>query len=156
MKFTTKETILTDYRTLDVEDELFDSNGKLLVNEPKVVYNFLTKTFNLNNSTKEKFFVLALNSKLFLIDVAELSIGSVNQTIAQPRDIFQFLLLANATSFMVAHNHPSGLCSPSSQDNDLTDIIKEGAKYLGIKFNDHIIIGNDEFYSYSKSNRIIA
>ncbi|HOO75035.1 MAG TPA: JAB domain-containing protein, partial [Tepiditoga sp.] len=75
----------------------------------------------------------------------------VNSSIAHPRDIFKSAIKNNAVTIILLHNHPSGDPSPSIQDRELTEKVKESGKILGIKLNDHIIIGKNSFYSFNKS-----
>jgi DNA repair protein RadC len=71
------------------------------------------------------------------------SLGSVNESIAHPRDVFRPAIIASAYAVIVAHNHPSGDPSPSQSDHSLTRRLAEAAELLQIKLLDHIIIGAD-------------
>ena len=68
--------------------------------------------------------------------------------------ILQGALLTNATAMILAHNHPSGSTRPSRQDDELTRKIVAAANLMDIKVNDHIILTNEEFYSYCDEGRI--
>ena len=68
--------------------------------------------------------------------------------------ILQGALLTNATGMILAHNHPSGSIRPSRQDDELTRKIVEASNFMDIKVNDHIILTNEEFYSYCDEGRI--
>ena len=74
--------------------------------------------------------------------------GSLNQSIAHPRDIFQRALLSNAARIIVGHNHPSGNPQPSENDCLFTSRLKEGAELLGMPLLDHLIVGRDAYYSF--------
>jgi DNA repair protein RadC len=76
-----------------------------------------------------------------LLRIQEVSLGSVNESIAHPRDIFRPALISSAYAMIVVHNHPSGDPSPSQSDHSLTRRLGEGAELLQIKLLDHIIIG---------------
>ena len=69
------------------------------------------------------------------------SVGSLNQSIVQMRELFKTACLSSAAAILVVHNHPSGDPSPSSEDLSITRRIKEAGDLLGIKLLDHIIIG---------------
>jgi DNA repair protein RadC len=90
---------------------------------------------------KESLRVILLDTRYHLIRVEEVSIGSVNESIAHPRDIFRPAVVSSAYAVIVAHNHPSGDSSPSQTDHSLTRRLAEAAELLQIKLLDHIIIG---------------
>jgi DNA repair protein RadC len=90
---------------------------------------------------KESLRVILLDTRYHLIRVEEVSIGSVNESIAHPRDIFRPVLVSSAYAVIVVHNHPSGDASPSQTDHSLTRRLAEAAELLQIKLLDHIIIG---------------
>ena len=90
---------------------------------------------------KESLRVILVDTRYHLIRVEEVSIGSVNESIAHPRDIFRPALVSSAYAVIVVHNHPSGDASPSQTDHNLTRRLAEAAELLQIKLLDHIIIG---------------
>ncbi|RYD84277.1 MAG: JAB domain-containing protein, partial [Verrucomicrobiaceae bacterium] len=89
--------------------------------------------------------VLALNTKYHIKGVNLVSIGSLNESVAHPREIFRPLIALAAYAFVLVHNHPSGDTTPSEADRRLTARIHEGAKLLQIQMLDHIIIGESHF-----------
>ena len=64
------------------------------------------------------------------------------------------VILSNASSVMLLHNHPSGSCEPSEQDVLITDRMQEVYKLMDIKLLDHIIIGSDSFYSFTENSKM--
>lgn len=90
---------------------------------------------------KESLRVILLDTRYHLIRIEEVSIGSVNESIAHPRDVFRPALVSSAYAMIVVHNHPSGDPSPSQTDHSLTRRLAEAAELLQIKLLDHIIIG---------------
>ena len=90
---------------------------------------------------KESLRVILLDTRYHLIRVEEVSIGSVNESIAHPRDVFRPAVVSSAYAVIVVHNHPSGDASPSQTDHSLTRRLAEAAELLQIKLLDHIIIG---------------
>ncbi len=90
---------------------------------------------------KESLRVILLDTRYHLIRVEEVSVGSVNESIAHPRDVFRPAVIASAYAVIVVHNHPSGDSSPSQTDHSLTRRLAEAAELLQIKLLDHIIIG---------------
>jgi DNA repair protein RadC len=90
---------------------------------------------------KESLRVVLLDTRYHLIRIEEVSLGSVNESIAHPRDVFRPAVVASAYAVIVVHNHPSGDPSPSQSDHSLTRRLVEGAELLQIKLLDHVIIG---------------
>ena len=80
--------------------------------------------------------------------------GGLNHSSADLKVLFRHLLLKNCASFVLAHNHPSGIVTPSTEDGTFTRTIKEASKVIDIKFLDHIIIGDDKYYSFADTGLI--
>ncbi|MFH5883675.1 JAB domain-containing protein [Halalkalibaculum sp. DA3122] len=97
---------------------------------------------------REEFMVLLLNTAKKCLGWSKISSGSSSATIVDPATIFQVALLSNATSIILAHNHPSGNLEPSESDKKLTHRIKESGKLLGIQVDDHLIITADSYISF--------
>jgi DNA repair protein RadC len=90
---------------------------------------------------RESLRLILLDTRYHLIRVEEISSGSVNESIAHPRDVFRPALIYSAYAVVVVHNHPSGDPAPSQADHGLTRRLREAAELLQIKLLDHIIIG---------------
>jgi len=90
---------------------------------------------------KESLRVILLDTRYHLIRVEEVSLGSINESIAHPRDVFRPAVISSAYAVIVVHNHPSGDPSPSQTDHGLTRRLAEAAELLQIKLLDHISIG---------------
>lgn len=97
----------------------------------------------------EEFWVAALNPQLVLIEKQLLFRGTVDQCPVYPRDLLRFICLKNATSFIVCHNHPSGDARPSGSDLRITKKIFRLSQLVEIPLQDHIILGNQGFYSFA-------
>jgi DNA repair protein RadC len=96
----------------------------------------------LRRKDREEVWVLLLNTKLRLLRKVQVSRGSVNETAVQPQEILREALGAESVyALVVVHNHPSGDPSPSSADLDFTRRLRDGAKTVGVQFQDHVIIG---------------
>jgi hypothetical protein len=85
--------------------------------------------------------VVLLNAKQHLIKVVTVSQGTVNESLAHPREIFKPVITHSAYSFVMVHNHPSGDATPSEADIRLTRRINEASRILDLKLMDHVIIG---------------
>lgn len=98
---------------------------------------------------REEFKVVFLNSANRVLGVYALSIGGVTGTVADPRLLFAAAVKANASSLMIAHNHPSGNLKPSRADEEMTQKIAGGAKLLDMKLLDHLVITADGYFSFA-------
>lgn len=98
----------------------------------------------------EEFWILALNSRLEIINKQMLFRGSVNCCMIHPRDIIRFLCAHNAASFIIAHNHPSGDARPSHGDRKTTRRIINIAELIEIPMNDHLVLTAKAYYSFSE------
>ena len=85
--------------------------------------------------------VLMLDTRLRLIRDMDIAMGSLSECIVHPREVFRPAIIAKAYAIIVAHNHPSGDPSPSTNDHTLTRKLAETAKVLQITLCDHVIIG---------------
>lgn len=101
-----------------------------------------------NNQKQELFYCIYLNNKNIVIDKKLLFIGTINKSIVHPREIFKYAYLMSASGIICIHNHPSGDISPSLEDIKLTNAIISIGKLQNIPVLDHIIIGNNSYYSF--------
>jgi DNA repair protein RadC len=97
----------------------------------------------------EEFRILLLTRSLRLIAEKRISIGGINNTIAEPKKILREMILYQASLVVLMHNHPSGNLVPSEPDRDITRRLSYLAKQLDSKIADHLIFTNDGYYSFS-------
>ncbi len=109
------------------------------IDTPELVHNLLGP--EMRGLHKESLRVLLLDTRYRLLRMEEVSLGSVNESIAHPRDVFRPAVISSAYAVIVVHNHPSGDPSPRQSDHSLTRRLAEAAELLQIKLLDHIIIG---------------
>ena len=109
------------------------------LDSPESVYDLVAA--EMRSLRKESLRVVLLDTRYRLLQMEEISIGSVNESIAHPRDVFRPAVISSAYAVIVVHNHPSGDPSPSQSDHSLTRRLAEAAELLQIKLLDHIIIG---------------
>jgi len=124
------------------------------IKSPDDVNDIVNRVLDINSSTVERFGILLLNTKNNVLGVHVLSVGTVNASLVSPRDVYQSALLANAVQIIAFHNHPSGDSTPSKEDVSITKRLVEAGKIIGIELVDHIVIGDNNFYSF-KSNGLI-
>ena len=101
----------------------------------------------------ERFGVVLLDQKQRVIRSMILSTGTVEASIAHPRDVFRAAVLASATSVALFHNHPSGDPSPSVADRLLTNKFSEAGELMSIAVVDHIILGAGKYFSFKEESR---
>jgi len=98
---------------------------------------------------KEVFKVLHLNSQNQVIDTADLFEGTVNSSAISPRQVMESALKQNAASLIFVHNHPSGNPEPSAGDKEITRDLIYAGRIMQIKVLDHIIIGDNRYFSFA-------
>lgn len=103
----------------------------------------------MGDSPYEQFWVLLLNRANKVIRKENISHGGVAGTVADPKKIFRMALDHNACYVILAHNHPSGNLKPSDEDIKLTKKLKQAGEHLDIKILDHIIAGENDYYSFA-------
>ena len=114
---------------------------------PEEAYNAIRVTTNVQAEAQEVFGILILNTKNKIVAVHEISRGSLNSSIAHPREVFKPAVLHNAAAIICFHNHPSGDPEPSREDIEITERLKNAGEILGIPVYDHIIVGDDRCVS---------
>ena len=130
-----------------VREKEIPYEGGALKNAEKA-YAFM-KDF-LEGKDRECFVTVALDSRYFPTMVEISAVGSSNKCFIEPREAFKLALLANASSIICFHNHPSGKPEASWEDRILTKQLWEAGRMLGITLNDHIIIGDGCYFSFQE------
>lgn len=101
----------------------------------------------IGDADREMFVVACLNNKNEIVNLLVVHIGSLNASIVQPREVFKTAILSNAAFIICAHNHPSGHPEPSREDIEMTKRLAEAGRLLGIELLDHIIVGDERYFS---------
>ena len=104
---------------------------------------------------QEEFYVLYLDNKKKYLDKKKLFVGSINYSIAHPREIFKNAYLISASFIICIHNHPSGDPTPSKEDINLTKSLNEIGNMHAIYLVDHLIIGKDCYFSFYENNCVL-
>jgi DNA repair protein RadC len=126
-------------------------NFKPVLDRPEKVYKYAS---DLINSNREKFIALYLDSRLKLIKRHHISVGTVSASLVHPRDVFKPAIENNASNIIVIHNHPSGECTPSDEDVNITGKLIEAGNIIGIPVMDHIIVAADSYYSFKENKKL--
>ena len=103
---------------------------------------------------RETLAVILLDTRLSLIGVETIAVGTVAHVSVEAREVFGPAVAANATSIVLAHNHPSGHAEPSPQDADFTRAMVDAGRVLKIEVVDHLVVTPRSYYSFRRSGRI--
>ena len=123
----------------------FKANEKLDFSKSNTVAEFYMQ--DLRHLQQEHLILVLLDSKCCLIKDVVLTVGTVNSSLIDKRDIFIRALKSGAVQIMLIHNHPSGDPTPSKADIKVTKEIYEAGKILGVNLTDHIVIGDNTYVS---------
>lgn len=120
------------------------------VSSSRDIYRLLIGLWNPDKiEMLEEFKVLFLNRANKVLGVMDVASGGITGCVADPRIILAAAVKANAVNIVMAHNHPSGSIKPSRADEQLTQKIKEAARWMDITVLDHLIITDGEYYSFA-------
>ena len=124
---------------------------RIKITSPYDVYQLMTH--ELSHLEQEHFICLYLNTKSELIKKEIVFIGTINQTLIHPREIYKHAIKLSAAAIIFVHNHPSGDSTPSKADYQSTSSLMESSDIIGIDLIDHIVIGHHEFYSLKEHKK---
>lgn len=120
------------------------------ISSSKQAYDLLMQQWDLGKiEFLEQSKMILLNRQNRVLGIVDISTGGVSGTIMDPKIIFSIALKANTSAIILSHNHPSGNIQPSQSDIKLTNQLKEGGKLLEILVWDHLIITNENYYSFA-------
>jgi DNA repair protein RadC len=117
----------------------------------KDVYEEL-KSFT--TKSQEYFLVITLDGASHIINTRTVFIGTLNQSLVHPREVFADAIADRAAGIIIAHNHPSGTLEASRADIAITQRLKEVSKLVGIELLDHVILSKHGYYSFSDEGLI--
>jgi DNA repair protein RadC len=104
----------------------------------------------LHGRDRERCVVALLDTKHRLLEVATVSVGSIDHTFMAPREVFRDALLANASALVLAHNHPSGDPEPSRDDELVTRRLVRAGELVGVEVLDHLVVGGRRWVSLAR------
>ena len=128
---------------------LIGQKNKYKIKPSTDVYNLLK--YDLSLKPQEYFYCLYLNNKNEVLERKLLFMGTVNKSLVHPREVFKYAYLSSASGIICIHNHPSGDVNPSRDDIILTEKLVEIGRIQAIPIIDHIIVGDDSYYSMAES-----
>ena len=110
----------------------------------------------LQEEDREKLIVCCIDTKNQPTAINVVAIGTLNNSLVHPREVFKPAILSNSASIILFHNHPSGDPKPSNQDVEFTNKVEQASQILGIQLLDHIVIGNTNYVSiFSEREKMI-
>ena len=115
---------------------------KVVNNASDVASYYMEK---LRDKKKEYFIAVFLDSKNKIIGEEVISIGTLNSSLVHPREVFKSAIQHSANSIILVHNHPSGDCEASNEDNIISEKLREAGEMIGIKLLDHIVVGRNNY-----------
>lgn len=126
--------------------------GGVILNNSLKIYEYFKDL--VGNKKQEYFYTVYVDTKGRYIDKKCLFVGTINNSIVHPREIFKEAYLLSANGIICIHNHPSGDPTPSKEDIMITRKIKEIAMIHGIRLVDHLIVGVNSYYSFYEDNKL--
>ena len=103
-----------------------------------------------SSKEKEHFIAITLDGQSKVIEKRVIHIGTLNQSLVHPREVFRPAIQDNAAGIIISHNHPSGTLEASRSDVQITQRLKEVSKLVGIELLDHVILSKEGYYSFSE------
>lgn len=122
------------------------------LNRPEAVTDMVKPIFDM--ADREVFAVISLDAKLLPVAFEVAAVGGIASCIVDVPNIFKHAILSNAVHVLCVHNHPSGDSTPSTEDFQITKRINLAGDLLGISLVDHIIIGEDTYYSFKEQGNL--
>jgi len=119
---------------------------RMVFDRPSTIAEYYMES--MRHEKQERFIICMFDSKCQFLGDCLMTIGSVNASLVSPREVFVQALKAQAVSIILLHNHPSGCPAPSRADEQVTERIAACGKLIQITLADHIIIGDNNYYSF--------
>jgi DNA repair protein RadC len=140
-----------DKQPTDMEVKLKKGQKKVSVNNPFSLYRIMREILKRENEigqAQEHFWIVGLNNAKKILYIELVALGSANMAVIKPREAFRMAIYKLAVEVILVHNHPSNEVEPSEQDQDTTDHFIQAGKFLNVEVIDHIILGDDDYYSF--------
>ncbi len=124
------------------------------VSRPEWIVAVMNEVFGLSEKAEEYMYLICMTSGCRPIGFFELAHGTHNAALVGVREIFIRALLCGAAGIVLVHNHPGGLPNPSREDVSVTDKVRAASELIGIQLYDHIIVGRDSWFSFTKEGKL--
>lgn len=140
------ELVKQDTKTFDILEKKIKC--------PENVYVIIKEYLHISKLAEEIFGILCLTTKMKITSIFIVSHGGLDSCLVHPREVFKRAMLVNPSSIILFHNHPSGDVTPSKEDVNVTNRLCDAGNLLGIKVLDHIISGDEVYYSFKEMGQI--
>jgi len=137
--------------SFELGKRLFGKQTEVFLRSPQEVFEYAKDLIRLK---KEYLRGLYVDTRNKLVRDEVIAIGTLNASLAHPREVFHPAIESHAAAIILVHNHPSGDPSPSKDDIELTKQIYKASKILDIEILDHVIIGNEKYFSLKERTDI--
>ena len=127
---------------------------KVKITNSETAYDYIRQFYSDDLEIYESSFILLLNRASDVIGYAKISQGGVAGTVIDIKIVLKYVIDTLASSFIIAHNHPSGNTNSSSQDDALTKKLKSICDLVDCTMLDHLIITTDSYYSYADNSKL--
>lgn len=122
-------------------------NEEIKIETPNKAVEIIERFFDMSNEPQETLNMICFDTKGKVIGVSNVAKGTQTTCIIDPKEILKRALLCNAVGFMIFHNHPSGDPTPSRNDIQATEKLKDACEIMGVVLVDHIIVGDEKYFS---------
>ena len=136
-----------------VREESFTYKPATIIS-PESAFALLESAFDLSNQPEEVVALIALDTRNVVAGLFIVSRGTVDSSLVHPREVFKRALLCNASSIIIAHNHPGGSLIPSGDDKAMTQRIKDAGRIVGVSLSDSLIIARGRCYSFARDEAL--
>lgn len=131
---------------------LEESQSRIRLESSAIAYEYFRP--RMQDLTVEECHILLLNTNLRIIGSVMISHGGIAGASVDVREVLRHALLNQASSIVLCHNHPSGNIAPSRDDDQLTQRVKEACRMVGIRLLDHVIMGDNTYFSYMDNEKL--
>ena len=136
---------------IELSKRIRKNSKGIVIRNPKEAVEFLKDKFD---ERKETLISLYLDLSNRVMDWEVVAVGSVNTVFSKPKDILFKAVKLSANGIIIAHNHPQGVAQPSNEDISFTERLKKACELLGFELLDHIIISEEEYFSFREESLI--
>lgn len=131
-----------------------DRGYRLSLGSPASIADYYME--EMRHRRKEAFVGAFFDAKCKFLGDSVIATGSVSQAFVSPMELFRKALMRSAVMIVILHNHPSGDPAPSEEDKQLTRRVEKGAQLLGLTLADHIVIGDNRYYSFRENHMLLT
>ncbi len=144
-----KEKSYKDYSFSELISMVREKAHEMNIKSITCAADVYAKLIDFSDMDQEHFLCITMDGASKIINVRTVFVGTLNQSLVHPREVFKNAIKDGAAGVIIAHNHPSGTLEPSRADVQITTRLKDTAKLVGIELMDHVILAKTGFYSFS-------